>query len=177
VPCHSGLPLFQQYGQEILDGFGFAEDLHLIIDAPWGFAYWGFLELPGLALIVTGCTSSHYLRDLMDRRPEGLISEPRVQVPLEVAVRRVAAGERFYQGPSLDGETLTPRERQVLRFTALGWSNQRIAQTLQVSLRTIYNWVHKLQDKLGLENRAQLALYYFGLLPYCLKWSGQAETV
>jgi DNA-binding NarL/FixJ family response regulator len=71
------------------------------------------------------------------------------------------------QSSVLDGEALTPRERQVLRFVALGWSNDRIARALQVSHRTICNWVHRLKDKLGLENRAQLALYYFGLLPYC----------
>lgn len=171
MPCHSGLPSFQRYGQELLEEFGLADDLHLVIDAPWGFAYWAFLELPRPVLIVTGCTALHYLRDLVDRKPEGLISEPNAPVLLDVALRRIATGERLYQGPSLDGEALTPRERLVLRFVALGWSNDRIARALQVSHRTIYNWVHRLKDKLGLENRAQLALYYFGLLPYCQKWN------
>lgn len=37
----------------------------------------------------------------------------------------------------------------------------------------MYNWVSSLGEKLGLENRAQIALYYFGMLPYCQQWRGR----
>ncbi|RTH28421.1 hypothetical protein CSW40_00930 [Thermus scotoductus] len=64
------------------------------------------------------------------------------------------------------------RERQVMRLVALGLSDAEIARRLSVSKRTVYNWVSSLQDKLGLENRVELALYYLGLLPHCRGWRG-----
>jgi DNA-binding NarL/FixJ family response regulator len=57
-------------------------------------------------------------------------------------------------------------------MVALGLCNADIARMLGVSRRTVYNWVSALQEKLGLENRVELALYYLGLLPYCRGWRG-----
>lgn len=58
-------------------------------------------------------------------------------------------------------------------MVALGLGDEAIARALGVSRWTVYNWVSSLREKLGLENRVQIALYYFGMLPYCQQWRGR----
>lgn len=61
------------------------------------------------------------------------------------------------QPPSPD--PLTEREVEVLKLIARGLSNQEIADTLVVSIATIYTHVSKILDKLHLASRTQAALY------------------
>jgi len=61
------------------------------------------------------------------------------------------------QPPSPD--PLTDREVEVLKLIARGLSNQEIAETLVVSVATIYTHVSKILDKLHLASRTQAALY------------------
>jgi NarL family two-component system response regulator LiaR len=61
------------------------------------------------------------------------------------------------QPPSPD--PLTDREMEVLKLIARGMSNQEIADTLVVSITTVYTHVSKILDKLHLASRTQAALY------------------
>ena len=61
------------------------------------------------------------------------------------------------QLPSPD--PLTEREVEVLKLIARGQSNQEIADTLVVSIATVYTHVSKILDKLHLASRTQAALY------------------
>ena len=69
------------------------------------------------------------------------------------------------QPPSPD--PLTEREVEVLKLIARGLSNQEIAETLVVSIATVYTHVSKILDKLHLASRTQAALYALreGLAP------------
>jgi len=51
---------------------------------------------------------------------------------------------------------LTPREREVLRLIALGYTNRQIADKLCISVRTVETHRSNLTDKLGTRSRAQL---------------------
>ncbi len=61
------------------------------------------------------------------------------------------------QPPSPD--PLTDREVEVLKLITRGLSNQEIADTLVVSIATVYTHVSKILDKLHLASRTQAALY------------------
>ena len=69
------------------------------------------------------------------------------------------------QPPSPD--PLTEREVEVLKLIARGLSNQEIAETLVVSIATVYTHVSNILDKLHLASRTQAALYALreGLAP------------
>lgn len=54
---------------------------------------------------------------------------------------------------------LTDRELTVLKLMAKGYSDQRIATSLMISVRTVSTHVHSILRKLNLENRTQAALY------------------
>lgn len=51
---------------------------------------------------------------------------------------------------------LTPAEREVARFAALGLSNKEIARRRGRAVRTVANQVAAILEKLGLSSRAQL---------------------
>jgi NarL family two-component system response regulator LiaR len=55
--------------------------------------------------------------------------------------------------------TLTNREQDVLQLVAKGFTNQMIADHLQIDERTVRIHVSHILQKLGLENRTQAALY------------------
>jgi DNA-binding NarL/FixJ family response regulator len=54
--------------------------------------------------------------------------------------------------------TLNPREREVLSLIADGLSNRQIGTTLQLTEKTIKNYVSGLLAKLGLQSRTQAAV-------------------
>ena len=56
---------------------------------------------------------------------------------------------------------LTPREKEILQLLAEGYTNQRIAKKLVVSVYTVKNHVHNMLDKIGIQNRTQLVSYAF----------------
>lgn len=53
---------------------------------------------------------------------------------------------------------LTDRERGVLELLAEGQSNKQIAQTLDLSVKTVQNYVSRILDKLQVSDRTQAAL-------------------
>ena len=59
---------------------------------------------------------------------------------------------------ALTGETLTPREVEVLRLLANGASNPQIAERLVISLHTVKTHVAHLLAKLRVASRAEAML-------------------
>ncbi len=90
------------------------------------------------------------------------------------AIRRVAEGQSLFQPAltaralaqalassvqgSLPPETLTPRETEVLRLMAGGFSNKEIARALGTAEGTIKNHVSSLLSKLGVRDRTRAVL-------------------
>ncbi|ARK29183.1 response regulator [Halalkalibacter krulwichiae] len=56
-------------------------------------------------------------------------------------------------------DALTPREREVLELIGEGKSNQEIAKTLFIGVKTVKTHVSHILQKLELEDRTQIAVY------------------
>ena len=60
---------------------------------------------------------------------------------------------------TLIGEELSPRESEVLRLTARGFSNKEVASQLEVSVKTVETYKARASEKLGLRTRAEIVRY------------------
>ena len=125
-------------------------------------------------LILTTFDTDEYLYDAMKAGASGFLLKDVRRGQLAEAVRTVVAGEalvapqltrrlienfcrRRPRGgtPPAALERLTPRELEVLRFVARGFTNADIAATLVVGETTVKTHVGHILTKLGLSDRAQ----------------------
>ena len=67
-------------------------------------------------------------------------------------LERVDASDVAYDG-------LTPREREVLRLTAEGYTGQEIAERLVLSPKTVDTYRQRVMEKLNLHHRSELVKY------------------
>ncbi|MFJ7728314.1 response regulator [Neobacillus sp. NPDC097160] len=81
------------------------------------------------------------------------------------ATTRDMAGKLLYQFRERDLQntpaisSLTPREKEILLLVSEGRTNKQIAEHLFIAENTVKNHIKNLLEKLGLENRVQLASY------------------
>ncbi|MCL2248631.1 MAG: response regulator transcription factor [Oscillospiraceae bacterium] len=64
------------------------------------------------------------------------------------------------ENPALDN--LTPREQEITELVAQGLTNKKIAEQLFLSEGTVRNNIVVIMEKLGVKNRTQLGLFYYG---------------
>jgi two-component system response regulator NreC len=124
-------------------------------------------------LILSMQDDPHYVREAFAAGASGYILKEAADTDLITAVREVAAGGSYVH-PTLgarmvtaeaaereraDADPLSDRERDVLRLLALGHTNQEIAGTLFISVRTAETHRSHIMQKLHLQTRAQLVRY------------------
>lgn len=110
-----------------------------------------------------------FARRALDNGADGLVLKEMADSDLPAAVRDASRGRRYVSPllagrltgakPGVDGDRLTPREREVLRLIALGHTSVEIAQKLGLSPRTIETHRARIHRKLGLNTRAELVGY------------------
>jgi DNA-binding NarL/FixJ family response regulator len=76
------------------------------------------------------------------------------------ATARIAAGRPLAEAPP-PPDALTPRELEVLRLMAIGWSNREIGEVLRMSEGTVKNHVSEVLSKLGVRDRTRAVLKSF----------------
>jgi two-component system, NarL family, response regulator NreC len=114
-----------------------------------------------------------YVREAFAVGAYGYVLKEAADTELVAALRQVAAGERYVH-PALgarmavaeaeasaraEADPLSEREREVLRLLALGHTNQEIAKTLFISVRTAETHRAHIMRKLRLTTRAELVRY------------------
>ncbi len=164
-----GLPALAQATGAKLTSLGFHHQegalITFVVDAPLGFALHKLemVDETGTRLIVmTSSACIEYWEDLWSLRPYGLLAGPVSDEELVEAVTRVASEDRYRATPP--GTTpLSPTELRVLGCLARGLSNKEIAQRLGVHDKTVMNTLTIIYQKLGMENRVQTVLYYWGI--------------
>jgi DNA-binding NarL/FixJ family response regulator len=102
-----------------------------------------------------------YLDDLWQLGPCVLLSGPQPQSTLDWALARAANGQHYRQ-PARFTSSLIPSERILMRYLPSGLSNKHIAKRLKLSDRTVRNRLVDIGEKLTLDNRTQIAMYYAG---------------
>ena len=114
-----------------------------------------------------------YVREAFGAGASGYVLKEAADEEVVSAVREIANGGRYVH-PSLgarmvtaeaeeraaaEADPLSEREREVLRLLALGHTNQEIAQTLYISVRTAESHRAHIMQKLRLSTRAELVRY------------------
>ena len=142
------------------------------------------LKSPPAIVVVTMHDDERYVKELFGIGVHGYLLKSSSGSELVQAIRAAYRGEHYidpalsdtvlasYVGdpaPKRPGGRLgmlTPREQEVCRFVALGFTNAEIADQLHVSASTIDTHRKNIVGKLGLRNRAELVRFAmdYGLL-------------
>jgi two-component system response regulator NreC len=126
-------------------------------------------------LVLTMHRSDEYFFEMLKAGASGYILKGAKTSELINAVRIVQRGEVFLY-PSMtqklvqgylqladwendDEPSLSPREKEIFRLLAEGYSNKEIAEKLVISPSTVHSHRGNLMDKLGLSNRRELIQY------------------
>lgn len=131
-------------------------------------------------LVLTMHENEEYLRRMLEAGATGYVLKQAVDTELAVAIRAVHRGEVFLYSsltrvllgdlspgeessddrPPQDGyDRLSPREKEVLRLVALGYTNRQIADELYLSIKTVETYRARLMEKLRLKSRSALVRY------------------
>lgn len=127
-------------------------------------------------LVLSAHDDSGYLQQLLEVGASGYVLKKAAAEELINAIRVVAAGG-VYLDPSLAGKVvggylgkrrargaprgndLSPREAEVLRLVAWGYTNKEIAAYLSISVKTVETHKANLMAKLDLRSRVDVVRY------------------
>jgi two-component system, NarL family, response regulator NreC len=117
-------------------------------------------------VVLTMERSPAFAQRALDAGAIGFVLKDRADAELPEAVRQAAHGEEYVSSHvaagldalrrTVSGDGLSPRETEVLRSIALGYTSAEIAQKLHLSRRTIETHRANIHRKLGLDTRAEL---------------------
>jgi DNA-binding NarL/FixJ family response regulator len=135
-------------------------------------------ECPDVKLLaLTVHEDRAYVQPLLQAGARGYLLKRSAAEDLVRAIRAVAEGGVYLDpavadkaiadltrrggssGPGAVGEDLSPREGEVLRLTAQGFSNKEIAARLDVSVKTVETYKARGAEKLGLRTRADIVRF------------------
>jgi DNA-binding NarL/FixJ family response regulator len=123
---------------------------------------------PDTAVIMLSMHSEDTLvQQALEAGAKGYILKNAIDVGLDTAIRKVAAGEividpQLARLARLKGErhpTLTEREMEILQHIVAGESNKEIAAVLGLSANTVSVHRANIMDALGVHNTAELVVY------------------
>ncbi len=135
------------------------------------------LETGARVLILTVHAEEQYLLPVVQAGGSGYVLKSQADTDLLEAIRAVHRGEVFLDPPAqkmlledyldrvkagkeIDSyQTLSEREREVLKLTAEGYTAQEIADRLVLSPKTVDTYRQRVMDKLNLHHRAELVKY------------------
>ncbi len=123
-------------------------------------------------VVVTMHDDPAYVRSAIAMGAAGYVNKSAADTELVSAVRAVASGRVFIdvgnattidtmmssgaQSGRKPVDSLSDREREVLRQVARGYTNQQIADEIGLSVKTVESYRARLMKKLGMKERADL---------------------
>jgi two-component system, NarL family, response regulator NreC len=126
-------------------------------------------------LVLTVHAEQQYLLPVLQAGGAGYVLKQAADTELIQAIRTVHRGEAFLY-PNAAGmllqdyrrrvsatqdqyDGLSEREREVLKYTAEGFSSQEIADRLIISAKTVDTYRQRIMDKLDIHHRSELIRY------------------
>jgi two-component system, NarL family, response regulator NreC len=127
-------------------------------------------QMPGTEIVVlTTEESALVAQQLLAAGAVAFVFKDRAEIELLEAIHRAAHGEEFVSPcvaagldvlrRTVDGGVLSPREVEILRLIALGYTSAEIAAQLHLSRRTVETHRARIFEKLELKTRAELVRY------------------
>lgn len=124
-------------------------------------------------IILSNQDDPHVMKKCLDLPVKGFLLKDIQIEDLVEALRKVQAGEPLALPAELAGklqkhqasaagqslESLTEREREVLRALSKGYTNQKLAELLVVSPKTVQNHLYSIYQKIGVNNRAEAIVW------------------
>jgi len=145
-----------------MDGLKAAEEIHN-------------LGLTSRVVILTVHADEDYLFQTLRVGASGYVLKSSADVELIDAIRTAQRGEVFLYpsavkkllreylrgsgDPRETRDVLTNREREVLKLTAEGFTNNEIAEQLVISPKTVDTYRQRIMEKLNLHHRSELVRY------------------
>ncbi|HHY26306.1 MAG TPA: response regulator transcription factor [Desulfitobacterium dehalogenans] len=126
-------------------------------------------------LMLTMHADEKYLQEALKAGASGYVLKQAADAELLQAIRDVARGE-IYLDSSLaqnlvksmysprkenngSASNLTEREKEVLRYIALGYTNKEIGESLLVSVKTVETHKARIMEKIQCQKRSELVRY------------------
>ncbi len=130
-------------------------------------------QVPGTEIVVMTMEESPlFAQHAIDAGAVGFVLKDKADSELLSAIRHAARGEEFVSARvaaglealrrAVGGDGLSPRETEVLRLIALGYTSVEIAAKLHLSRRTVETHRARIHRKLGLSTRAELVRFALG---------------
>lgn len=137
-------------------------------------------EMPDVKILVLSIhESDQYVLQAFEAKANGYAIKDSTREELRIAIRSVLEGKRYISpgitGSVLEGylngrktlksksalDTVTQREKEVLKLLAEGYQNKEIAEMLCISVKTVEKHRSNLISKLNLHNAAALTAFAF----------------
>lgn len=130
-----------------------------------------------ITLVLTAHDRDAYVASMMDAGAAGFIAKTEGAEQLVAAIRRAAGGEhlfdseqqaraqRWRETAGSKWESLTERERAILRLLADGLDNKMIAEKLVISPRTAAFHITNILRKLEVKSRTEAAAWLRNHVP------------
>jgi DNA-binding NarL/FixJ family response regulator len=131
-------------------------------------------EAPAVkVLVLSAYEDPAFLRQVLAAGARGYVLKRAAADELLQAVRVVAGGGVYLEpglaaqlaeapaegGGAAGGESLSDRERDVLRLLAVGYTNKEIAARLRISVKTVETYKTRAMEKLGLHSRVDIVRF------------------
>jgi two-component system, NarL family, response regulator LiaR len=134
-----------------------------------------------VTLVLTAHDRDSYLTRMIDAGAAGLLDKSESGERLIGAIRRAAKGEFLFDSGQLDRarhwrlaagekwESLTNREREILRLLVQGFDNAHIANMLTITSKTVAYHVTNILEKLEVSSRQEAVAWVHKYLPDTLE--------
>ncbi len=131
-------------------------------------------NIPVRVLVLTAFSDGESIQSALELAAEGFALKTESPIQTVDAIRQVAQGRLVFPraaqkwlagqhrpNAETQGNSLSPREVEMLEYVAKGYTNPEIANALAVSENTVRFHLKNVYEKLNVTNRTEAAAWYF----------------